>query len=698
MSDSTKDLLVEIGTEELPPKALLNLAHAFRDSMERQFQTAGVETALVDYFATPRRLALLTRAVAERQRDTESIRRGPAVAAAFGPDGAPTKAALGFARSCGTTVEQLERDRNDKGEWLCYRKKETGKETRSLVPEMVERALADLPIPKKMRWGSGEAEFVRPVHWVCIVFGDQIVPGRVLGVEISGETHGHRFHHPETISISEAGDYPRLLRDLGKVEASFERRRETIEHGLRALSESEGVVAQVDRYLLDEVTALVEWPVPIMGCFDEAFLSVPPEVLIETMQRHQKYFPARDTKGALVARFIAVANIESREPVAVRSGNERVIRPRFSDAKFFWEQDLKTPLIDQFSRLDSIVYQEHLGSVADKCRRVEDLAVGFAERLGLDGKSVARAAHLSKCDLVTAMVGEFPSLQGTMGRYYASHEGEDETVARALEEQYWPRFAGDDIPTSDCGRLLAVADRIDTLVGIFGIGLRPTGAKDPYGLRRASISVMRILIESSLPLNLRDAVRLASSLFPQGVIPVSAESEVYDYMVERLVGYYQEQDVSPDTVESVVAIGETTPLFLDQRIRAVDAFRSLPDAVSLAAANKRIRNILAKSANVISDTQEASGQQVNVGLFSEPAEHALWNRMLAVENDVAALLEQRDFAKVLAHLATLRSTVDGYFEDVMVNVEEHRIKANRLAVLSRLMSMFLDVADISKLH
>ena len=699
MAESTRDLLIEIGTEELPPKALLSLVFAFRESMQRQLDSSEIGSGPIERYAAPRRLALLVRRVEAKQNDKQLVRRGPSVTASFDKEGKPTKAALGFARSCGTEVDSLEREMTKKGEWLCFRAFDPGKATAGLIPSLVEQALSELPIPKRMRWGEGEAEFVRPVHWACVVFGERSVAGKVLDVQLSNKTRGHRFHHPEEILVERADSYAEQLENVGKVLASFEERRATIAKLVESITESEGLVAQIDSGLLDEVTALVEWPVVLLGRFDEAFLAVPPEVLTETMQQHQKYFPVRDPSGSLVARFVVVANIESRDPDLVRQGNERVIRPRFSDAKFFWEQDLKRPFLEFFPRLEEIVYQERLGSIADKCRRVEKLAALFAERLNIDDHEISIAAKLSKCDLVSAMVGEFPSLQGTMGRYYASRSGASDTVCRALEEQYWPRFAGDRIPSEPCGQLLGVADRLDTLAGVFGVGLRPTGTKDPYGLRRASISVVRILIEAGLPLDLLDAAELAEAGFPRGMIEPGISQEVFEYVVDRLSGYYQEQGIGADSVSAALATGETKPLVLHRRIIAVNQFRALPEAGSLAAANKRISNLLSKAGDLADVTNDFDrSNAVDVERFETQEEHELWTKMSELEDEIRPLLDRSDFEQVLERLAKVREPVDRFFDNVMVNVEEEEIKKNRIVMLGRLMAMFLRVADISKLR
>lgn len=693
MSDQSQDLFLEVGTEELPPTALKGLSNALAEGFKARLIGRGLSFGEIESFATPRRLGLLVRQLASRQPDQEILRRGPAVSASFGTDGAPSRAAEGFARSCGVRVEELEREGSDKGQWLVFRSRAEGAQTVSLVPEMLEQALSGLPIPKRMRWGEGDAEFVRPVHWVCLIYGEAAIKGRVLGVPTAPETRGHRFHHPEVIRIDRAGDYEERLRSLGFVEPSFERRRQLILDQVTRLCAETDLVPQIDPELLDEVTALVEWPQPVLGRFDETFLSVPAEVLIETMQKNQRYFPIRKRDGSLDNHFIAIANIESRDPEQVRAGNERVIRPRFADAQFFWEHDLRRPLESLFPKLESVVFQDRLGSIADKSRRVAVLGGGLAQVVGESPDLVHRAALLAKCDLVSTMVYEFPSLQGTMGRYYAASGQEDPCVSEAMEEQYKPRFAGDTLPVSPCGRLLGLADRLDTLVGIFGIGERPTGAKDPYGLRRASIAVLRVLIETPLELDLRAALEDAAAGFPTGMLESGTVEAVLGYMLDRLPGYYEDQGILEDRVEAVLAVGDTTPSRIDRRVRAVHRFRQLPAAEALAAANKRIRNLLLKA-----EVTTGAFPEPDPTLFTSPAEVVLWGRVLELREVVGPLLNRQDYAGTLEHLAELRPDVDRFFDDVMVMVDDPLVRSNRQALLSRVLEAFLRVADISLLR
>jgi glycyl-tRNA synthetase beta chain len=690
---STTDLLIEIGTEELPPIALPVLSRAFTEGFRDQLKTNGIGFETLESFAAPRRLALLIRGIQTRQPDQESVRRGPAVQAAFDAEGQPTKALLGFARSCGVEVDALGREETDKGSWLVHRSVTPGRETAQLVPDMTEAALAGLPIPKRMRWGDRSEEFVRPVHWVCLLLGTEPIAGTVMGLPAETRTRGHRFHHPAPIAIGRASDYAATLREQGRVEPSFELRRERIREQVMSLAASNGLRARLDPELLDEVTALVEWPQALLCKFDERFLEIPPEVLIETMQSNQKYFPVEDMNGALQAHFITVANIESRDPDQVRAGNERVIRPRFSDAAFFWSQDLKQPLEAFAPRLETVVFQDKLGTQAAKCARVAQLGRELAPTIGVDPALVERAAALSKCDLMTAMVFEFPGLQGTMGRYYAERSGEDACVSAAMADQYRPRFAGDELPASPCGRALALADRLDTLVGIFGIGLRPTGTKDPYALRRASIAVLRLLIETPLDLDLRDLLERAAAGFPAGLLAADTVDAVLNYMLERLRGYYSDQVVAVDTVESVIHTGVTNPWDLDRRIAAVAQFRRLPAADALAAANKRIRNILLKAEP--SDLAEGGP---NPALLVEVPEQRLAERIAELGARVEPLAETRDYVAILETLAELREDVDAFFDEVMVMAEDPATRRNRLQLLRSLSALFLRVADISRLQ
>jgi glycyl-tRNA synthetase beta chain len=697
MSESAyQDLLVEIGTEELPPRALGTLSAAFREALLRRLSEARLESGSAKVYASPRRLAVIVSRVRLVQPDETQVRRGPAIAAAFDAEGKPTKAALGFAQSCGVTVEALGREETEKGAWLRHEHAVRGARAVDLLPTLVEQALSDLPIPKRMRWGSSSVEFVRPVHWVCMLLGAEPVPGKVLGLPIDRLTRGHRFHHPEPLSIGEPADYLETLRGA-KVEADMERRRALVRAQVEALATEVGGVAAIDDGVLDEVTALCEWPVAILGRFDAEFLEVPPEVLIETMQANQKYFPVLDPGAKLLPWFITVSNIESREPAQVRAGNERVIRPRFADAKFFWQQDRKQPLASRLSALDGIVFQHQLGSLRAKSERLASLSGWIAERIGGDPAQAERAARLAKCDLVTQMVGEFGSLQGVMGRYYAEHDGEDSAVAAAIEQHYWPRHAGDRLPEGQIGCAVAVADRLDTLVGIFAIGQRPTGVKDPYGLRRAAIGVLRILIETPLELDLKALIARAAAGYEGGAVEArGAIDAVLDYCLERLRGYYtdavSERTADADVVAAVLAIGCTEPVDIDRRIRAVQAFRGQAAAASLAAANKRTRNILRKA------SADEIGEVIHPQRLEQESERALVEQIDAIGGAVERHQRARDYGAALEALSGLRETLDRFFDEVMVMAEEPEVRSNRLAILRRLEQLFLGVADISLLQ
>jgi glycyl-tRNA synthetase beta chain len=688
-----KELLFEIGTEELPPTSLRELAGALASGLSAQLDEHGIHHGKLHQFCTPRRLAVIVEDVAVRQPAQARFRRGPSVAAAFDGNGMATKAAIGFAQSCGVDVKDLEKERSDKGEWLVFKKLDEGERTAVLLPPMLEKVLNDLPIAKRMRWGSGSAEFVRPIHWVCMVLGEQTVVGEIFGITVGQLTFGHRFHAPGPILVAAASQYPALLRQQGYVEASFGDRRAAIEHQVSGLASEHGLQADLAANLLDEVTGLVEWPVAIVASFDAQFLAVPAEVLIETMRKNQKYFALRDSSGQLQANFIAVANIVSEDPEQVRLGNERVIRPRFSDAKFFWEQDLSRPLQDHFERLKTVVFQERLGTIAEKSQRVVGLAREIAILLDDNPGSVERAAFLAKCDLVTSMVAEFPALQGTMGKYYARKWGEDQEVCDALEQQYLPRFAGDSLPASRCGLTLALADRLDTLVGIFGIGQKPTGTKDPYGLRRASIAVLRILIETPLDLDLGVLLRTAEQGFDQAAIAPDTADSVQKYVFDRLIGFYQEQGITQDTVDAVIATNETVISQLDLKVHALQQFRNAAGCPSLVAANKRIRNMVAKS-GMLFDRSVAPDS----ALFSQAAEGHLWRRVVAAEIEIQPLVEKRDYNAVLQKLADLRDDVDTFFDQVLVMDGDSTIRENRLRLLMRLEGLFLHVADISFLQ
>lgn len=690
--EETRDLLVEIGTEELPPTALKRLSEAFVTGFRDQLAQQRLAFSTIEPYATPRRLALLVRELVTRQPDQETVRKGPSVKAAYDAQGLPTKAAEGFARSCGVAIQEIPQEETPNGTWLVFRRRQKGQPTANLVVDMTGKALETLPIPKRMRWGDRDDEFVRPVHWITMVFGRERIVGRLFGIDVGDTTRGHRFHCQTPLSVSSASEYTALLRKQGKVEPSFEARSTSIRLQVKALAENAGGRALLDADLLNEVTSLCEWPCAIMGAFDEGFLAVPQEVLIETMQKHQKYFPVVSDNGELLPSFITISNIESREPSRVRAGNERVIRPRFKDAAFFWQQDLKQPLEDFAPKLEGVVFQERLGTLAEKSARVGHICRHIAVHLDMDAELPARAARLGKCDLVSQMIFEFPSLQGIMGRYYAQKSGEDPCVVDAMEQQYLPRHAGDRLPQSDCGLILSTADKIDTLVGIFAIGQRPTGVKDPYALRRAAIGVLRILIETPLALDLKEILEFSAEKLSEKIEAKTAAVEVFDYCMERLSGFYQERNIGGDVVDSVLATHPRVPSDIHLRVLAVEEFRKRPEAVSLTAANKRIRNILRKSeTNTTLETLDTS-------LLREDAERRLESRVRALAADVAPLLDAQDYQGALKRLSALREDVDAFFDKVMVNVEDPALRGNRLALLRSVESLFLKVADISLLR
>lgn len=684
------DFLVELGTEELPPKALLRLSEAFRDELLQGLRSAGLAHGEVHAYATPRRLAVLVESLAARQPDQRVERRGPALAAAFDSAGSPTKAAEGFARSCGTEVAALERLETDKGAWLVYRGVAEGQPATALLPQLVQQALARLPIPKRMRWGGGSAEFVRPVHWLVMLFGSEVVPAEILGVTSGASTYGHRFHAPDPIRLSEPAEYVERLEREGKVIASFARRRELVRQQVEQAAAAVAGEAVIEPELLDEVTALVEWPVALTGRFEDAFLEVPAEALISSMQGHQRYFPIRRADGELMPAFVTVANIDSRDPDVVRAGNERVIRPRLADAAFFWEQDRKQPLASRIESQREVVFQQRLGTLYAKTERVVALCEYLAPQLGCEPAQAARAGWLSRCDLSTEMVGEFPELQGIMGRYYAAHDGEPAAVAVALDEQYQPRYAGDVVPQSPLGQLLALADRADTLTGIFGIGRAPSGDKDPFGLRRAALGLMRTIIENELDIDLHALLTQAAQAQPEGVEAVAQIDAVFDFCLERLRGYYAEQGIGAELFEAVAALRPTRPLDLHHRLLACRAFSAMPEAEALAAANKRIRNILRKSAGSVP-------AQVDPDVLQDAEEKALYAALEEAGRDVEPLLAEHRYESALARLARLRAPVDRFFDQVLVMADDARLRDNRLALLQRLEALFLRIADISRL-
>ena len=683
-----EDFLFELGTEELPPLALPELERALAESLRSALAAAGIAHGELVSYAAPRRLAVLIRSLATRQGEQRIKRRGPPVSAAFDKQGQPTRAATAFADSCGVSLETLGRIHEGKGEFLYFEATQPGAETASLLPGMVQAALDALPIPKRMRWGASEAQFVRPVHWVVLRLGAAVLPARILDTDSGGRSRGHRFHAPGWLDIDAPARYADILREQGHVIASFAERRDMIRHQVTTSAAAQGGTAVLDESLLDEVTALVEWPVAVVGRFDERFLALPREVLLSTLQEHQRYFAIEGADGALTPFFITISNIDSREPVRVREGNERVVRPRLSDAAFFQQQDRRAPLAAWRDDLDKVTFQAKLGSIGDKVRRVQALAAHIAPALGGDATHAERAALLCKCDLLSAMVGEFPELQGIMGAYYALADGENPEVAAAVREHYQPRGAGDALPGTLTGAAVALADKLDTLAGIFAIGQKPSGTKDPFALRRAAIGVLRSILESRFDLDLGELVAQAVKLQP--VQQAGCAEEVLSYILERLRAHYQEAGVASEIFDAVLATGSRRPLDFDARVNAVAAFRSLPEAESLAAANKRIANILKKSA------AEAAAS-VDVSLLQVDAERALHAALEGVSAGVEADLGSRRYNAALTTLAGLRPAIDAFFNDVMVNDPDPALRANRLALVGRVRELFSGVADLSRL-
>ncbi len=688
---ANRDLLIEIGTEELPPKALLPLSEAFRDAFASELQKAALVHGDIEVFATPRRLALIVKDLPEQQADRTIEKWGPAVQAAFGADGTPSKAAEGFARGCGVTVAELQQKSDGKITKLLFVSTQAGNNTANLIPDMVRAALAALPIPKRMRWGSSRDEFVRPVHWAVLLFGSEVIKTTILGVETGAETRGHRFHHPDSIHLNAPEFYQRLLRGQGKVIASFAERRAEVRKQVEAEGAKHNARAVIEEPLLDEVTSLVEWPVALTGNFDRNFLEVPQEALISAMKGHQKCFHLLDANGNILPPFITLSNLVSRDQAQVIAGNEKVIRPRLADAAFFFSQDKKQKLEVRNEKLKHVVFQQELGTVYQKAQRVKTLAVAMAGMLNADRTLAARAGELCKCDLSTSMVYEFAELHGIMGYHYALHDGEPKEVALALNEQYLPRFAGDELPTTPTGMVLALAERLDTITGLFGIGQPPTGSKDPFAMRRAALGALRIIIEKQLPLDLGACVAAAVAGFDKLPKAAGLQQAVLDFIFERLRALYADQGVAADVFLAVDAVRPSSPLLFDARIKAVSHFAKLPAAQALAAANKRVSNILQKSEGV------ASGS-VNAALLQDAAERELSSALDNLLAMVNPLLAAHRYTEALAAMASLQPQVDAFFDKVMVNAEDAALRQNRLALLNTLRQLFLRVADISLLQ
>ncbi len=724
------DLLVEIGAEELPPKALRNISEAFAAEIAAELDAAGFVHGVPVPYATPRRLAVRIPGVPGTQPDRDIERRGPPLAQAFDDKGAPTRAALGFAKSVGVEVDRLVRltipaSAGRAGAWLAHRFTETGATLASLLPGMLERTLERLPAPRRMRWADRDTEFVRPVHWVVLMHGGEVVEAEILGVRSGRVTRGHRFHHDFRrtggIALEDAGRYEAALRDEGRVVAGFEARMEIIREQVEREARALGGRALIDPDLLEENTALVEWPVAVAGHFDAAFLALPDAVLTATMQGHQRYFPVAGEDGALMPHFIAVSNIASRDVETVRKGNERVIRPRLSDAAYFFDADRRRTLESRLEGLGDVVFQRKLGTLHAKAQRVSALAGRVAEAMGRSG-GAAEASHarraglLSKCDLLTEMVSEFPELQGRMGCEYARRDGEPEAVAAAIGEVYMPRFADDAIPATPAGRAVAIADKLDTLAGIFGIGQAPSGDKDPYALRRAALGVLRIIIEADLDLDLDEMIdaavrghiieRQLAGRDKESVLR-QAKKEVRRFMIERLRAWFADRSIPADVFNAVLARDPARPLDFAHRVRAVEAFRALPEAASLAAANKRIRNILRQAEQagigippVGSPLSRGGAGSAGVAdsLFREDAERNLAAMLAEIEPHARGMLDAGEYTDALTSLAGLRDGVDAFFDTVKVMDEDEKLRGNRLALLARIGALFMETADISLLQ
>lgn len=686
-----QDLLIEIGTEELPPTSLKRLATALHEEICRSLKEHDLSFAETTWYATPRRLALIINQLDMNQADKQQQRRGPALSAAFDDAGKPTRATEGFARSCSVAVEQLTQLETEKGSWLVFDTLVKGKQTQELLPNIIETALKRLPIAKRMRWGNNEVEFVRPIKWILLLSGSQTIDCEIMGIQSGNQTYGHRFHHPQPITIKQVDGYVDALKQNGKVLADYNERRNLIQTQVEAIAKKNNGCAVIDPDLLDEVTALVEWPVSFVGSFNPDFLRLPKEVLIASMQDHQKYFPVLDKQGELLACFISVANIESKAPDLIKQGNERVIQPRLSDAAFFWDRDLKNGLTKHIEGLKKVVYQKELGSLYERSQRLSHIVSGLAKSLDVDLKNAKRAAELCFCDLLTEMVFEFPELQGTMGRYYAEADGEEPDVSTALEEYYLPRFAGDDLPSATLGQCLAISEKVDSLIGIFSIGKAPTGDKDPFGLRRSAIGLLRIIIECQTDIDLKVLLKLAADSYSDSSKAHKCIDDIYIFLMERLRRYYLDEGVSNDTFESVLAIDTSRPLDFHQRLMAVTEFRKLAEAESLAAANKRISNILKKSDYI-------ENSKIDNDLLTEDAEIKLANLLKEYQTKVTPMINNRDYKSALTKLAGLREGVDSFFDNVMVMCDDPKIKANRLTLLDNLSALFLKIADISKLQ
>lgn len=691
MSDKT--LLIELGTEELPPKSLKSLGESFAKSIFNTLSEAEITRteSTLTWHAAPRRLAVSISMISAQQPDQQIERKGPAVQAAFKANGKPTPAAIGFAKSCGVELTQLERLKTDKGEWLYYKKQEPGKPADQIIQDAIETANKQLPIAKRMRWGDNTAEFVRPVHWLVALLDKQIIPVSILGLQASNKSQGHRFHGRGEIMINHADDYVSAMEEAHVI-CNFEQRQQRIKNQISELAASVNGNIQENQNLLDEVTALVEFPYAVIGKIDQRFMDVPSESLISSMRDHQKYFHIVDADNKLMPYFITVSNIESKDIQRVISGNERVLRARLSDAEFFWQTDQKTPLESRLSALENVLYHVKLGSVANKASRLEKTAGALAEKLNADPQLASRAAKLAKADLVSDMVGEFADLQGIMGRYYANKDNEDPLIGDCIEQHYWPKFAGDRLPETATAQAVSLADKLDSLVGIFGAGEIPTGDKDPYALRRAALGILRILIEKQQALNLSEIVNIAANAYIDQGIEISDDIQqaVVKFMNERYKPLYQSQGIETNQINAVLACPTDNPVDFDNRLKALSEFTALPEAADLTAANKRIRNILKKVDNF-------KPLEIDAKLFQETAEKSLSDAINKVEAECEQLFNQGEYSDGLKKLATLHKEIDAFFDQVMVMADDKKVKDNRLSLLAQLQKLFLHTADISLL-
>jgi glycyl-tRNA synthetase beta chain len=688
---TTENLLIEIGTEELPPKSLRKLASAFADNLAQELNGLALSFESINWYASPRRLGLQVTSMTTKQQDKVVEKRGPATKAAFDEQGNPTKAAMGWARGCGIEVSEAETLETEKGAWLLHRETVKGKDVTELLASVINKALSKLPIPKAMRWGANKTQFIRPVHTVAVLLGSIQIKGEVLGKAISNQLQGHRFHHPDPVSLSHADDIFSTLKSVYVI-ADYEVRKSKIREQIEAAATAVDAIVAMDEELLEEVTSLVEWPVTLTASFDKEFLDVPDEALIYTMKDDQKYFPLLDKQGNLINKFLFVSNIESKDPNVVISGNEKVVRPRLADAQFFFETDKKKTLESRLASLDSVLFQKQLGTLKDKSERISTLAGYIAEQVGADKELAIRAGLLSKTDLMTEMVMEFTDVQGVMGMHYARIDGEHEDVALAQNEQYMPRFAGDQLPTNAVSYCVALADKFDTLVGIFGIGQIPKGDKDPFALRRAAIGALRIMVEKQLPLDINDIVSTAQSLFGEKLSNANITDDVLEFMLGRFRAWYQDEGISVDVIQAVLSRRPTSAIDFDRRVKAVSHFRALDESEALAAANKRVNNILAK--NNISDLE----QIIQSDLLIEPAEKILAEQISQLTRELTPVFAKGDYQHALTRLASLRHAVDEFFDNVMVMADDEAVKNNRLALLNQLSRLFLNTADISVLQ